>query len=152
PVKIDYRVYAGSAQTRFLNGLAEGRLLGQRCPECKKVYLPPRGACPRCGVATEEEVECADTGTVTTFCIVNLPFSATVRDIPYVCASVLLDGADIPLFGLIQEVEVEQVRMGMRVRAVWADPEDMLPTLETIKYFKPSGESDAPYESYREHL
>ena len=57
-------------------GSRSGRILGQRCPECRKVYVPPRGACPTCGVATAEEVEVAGKGTVTTFCIVNIPFDA----------------------------------------------------------------------------
>ena len=55
-------------QKRILRGLAESRLLGQRCPSCAKVYLPPRGACPTCGVPTTDEVELPGEGTVTTFC------------------------------------------------------------------------------------
>ena len=40
-----------------------------------KVYVPPRSACPVDGVADRpSEVELPDTGTVTTFCIVNVPF------------------------------------------------------------------------------
>jgi hypothetical protein len=36
------------------------------------------------------------------------------------------------------------------VRAVWA--EERLPSLERILHFKPAGEPDAPYETYKEHL
>jgi acetyl-CoA acetyltransferase len=66
------------------------------------VYVPPRGACPTCGVPTTDEVEVADKGTVTTFCVVNIPFGNMPFDPPYVAASVLLDGADIPIFHLIR--------------------------------------------------
>ena len=38
---------------------------------------------------------------------------------PYVCAAVLLDGADIPFIHVMQECALEDVRMGMRVQAVW---------------------------------
>ena len=41
-------------ETTYLHGLAEGRLLGQRCPACGKVYIPPRGACPTDGVPTTD--------------------------------------------------------------------------------------------------
>jgi hypothetical protein len=102
-------------------------------------------------VPTEEEVELPDTGTVTTFCIVNLPFYGKELEIPYVCASVLLDGADVTSFHLIQEIPADQVRMGMRVKAVWVSPEELKPTLQSIKYFRPSGEPDAPLEIYKEH-
>jgi uncharacterized OB-fold protein len=73
PIRLDYTYTAGRATQRFLLGMAEGRILGQRCPECHKVYVPPRGACPRCGVPTTDEVEVTGKGTVTTFCIVRIP-------------------------------------------------------------------------------
>ena len=46
-------------------------------------------------------VEVKDTGMITTFCVVNIPFEGQELDPPYVAASVVLDGADTPLFHLI---------------------------------------------------
>ena len=152
PVGLEYTHTAGRAQRRFLGALMEGRILGQRCPACTRVYVPARNSCPTCAVATEEEVEVADEGTVTSFCIVNLPFYGQAVDIPYVCASVLLDGADIPFFFLLAETPVEEVHMGQRVKAVWAPVEERGYGYDNIRYFKPSGEPDAPFESYRDHL
>jgi uncharacterized OB-fold protein len=152
PIHLEYRFMPGRASSRFLRGVQEGRLLGQRCPRCKKVYIPPRGACAACGVPTEGDVEIADRGTVTTFCVVNVPFYGQKIELPYVSATILLDGADIGLFHLIQEVEAEKVHMGMRVEAVWAPPEERRPTLESILHFRPSGEPDADYETYKDHV
>ena len=67
-----------------------------------------------------------------------------------VSATILLDGADIGIFHLVQEVPAEEVHMGMRVEAVWDD--ERRPTLESISYFKPSGEPDAPFESYKDYV
>jgi uncharacterized OB-fold protein len=150
PMRLHYTVNAGRASSRFLRGLLERRILGQRCPVCKKVNVPPRGACPTCGVPTEEEVQLGEVGTVTTFCIINIQFDAQARELPYACASILLDGSDTTLFHLIQEVNVAEIRMGMRVRAVWSD--ERLPSLESILHFKPTGEPDAAFDSYKEHL
>jgi len=152
PIRLDYTYTAGQASSRFLRGLTERKLLGQRCPECRKVYIPPRGSCPTCGVPTAEDVECKDTGTVTTFCVVNIPFPGQAIRPPFVAASVLLDGADIALFHLLQEVDVQQARMGMRVEALWVPDEELRPSMESIRYFRPSGEPDAPYASYKDHL
>ena len=151
PIRLDYTITAGDAQSRFLRGVASGKILGQRCPQCERVYVPPRGACPTCGVPTREEVELGNKGTVTTFCIVNIPFAGSV-EVPYVCASVLLDGADVTLFHLVQEVPVDEVRMGMRVEAVWVPQDQLAPTLESIKYFRPTGDPDAPYQSYKDKM
>src|SRR5262249_50519852 len=119
PVRLHYEHTASPGESEFLRGLAEGRLLGQRCPACGKVYIPPRAACPTDGVATAEEVELPDTGTVTTFCVVNVPFRGQRVPTPYVAAAIVLDGADIPFQHLILGCEPGEVRMGMRVAAVW---------------------------------
>lgn len=152
PIHLEYLHTASREESRFLRGLIEGRLLGQRCPVCRKVYVPARGACPVDGVATTEEVELADSGTITTFCIVNVPFLGQRITPPYVAAYVLLDGADIAFLHLILGCPVQDVRMGMRVRAVWRPREQWGPSLENIDHFRPTGEPDAAYESYSPHL
>jgi uncharacterized OB-fold protein len=141
PISLQYQYSAGRARSRFLRAIAERRIIGERCPECHQVYAPPTGACPIDGVPTDEEVEVSPEGTVTTFCIVNLPFYGQQIQPPYVCASIKLDGADTTLFHLIQEVPADEVRMGMRVEAVWA--EDMDTSVECIRYFRPTGAPDA---------
>lgn len=152
PVRLDYVYTAGRASTRFLQGLAQGRILGQRCPVTGKVYVPPRGSSPTHGVPTEEEVEVSDKGTVTTYCIVRIPSENLSVKPPFVCAHILLDGADIPFFALIQGCPFDRVRMGMRVRAVWAPKEELAPTFESIRWFEPIDEPDAAFESFAEHL
>lgn len=152
PVRLDYTITASSAQTRFLRNVVEGRLVGERCPACKKVYVPPRGVCPTCAVPTRDEVVLSQKGTVTTFCVVNIPYEGRVLELPYVAASILLDGADIAIFHLVQEIPAPQVRMGLRVEPVWAAPPARRPTLESILHFRPTGEPDAPFESFQEHL
>jgi uncharacterized OB-fold protein len=152
PIHLRYEHTASPEESRYLRGLAAGRLLGQRCPACGKVYVPPRGACPTDGVPTTEEVELPDHGTVTTFCVVNVPFPGQRITPPYVVAQVLLDGADIPMQHLILGCRADEVRMGLRVTAVWRPRAQWGTTPENIDGFRPTGEPDAPYESYAEHL
>ncbi len=135
PISLDYTYTAGRARSAFLRSLAARRIIGQRCPECRHVFVPPGGGCPTCGVPTEHEVEVADRGVISQFCIVNLPFYGQQITPPYVCASVQLDGADTTLFHLVREIDAGDVRTGMRVEAVWED--ELAPSLETIKYFRP---------------
>ena len=152
PARLEYRYTAGQATTRFLRGIARKQILGERCGRCGKVILPPRGSCPSCGVPTSEQVELPDRGIVTTFCVVNVKFSGSAMELPYVCATVLPDGGDMGLFGMIQEVPFDQVRMGMRVEAVWVDDDELTHDLGSIKWWRPTGEPDADDDSYREHV
>ncbi|HEY0902994.1 MAG TPA: OB-fold domain-containing protein [Marmoricola sp.] len=152
PVSLDYLYAASPEESAFYRGLNEGRIVGQRCPTCQKVYVPPRSACPSDGTPTAEEVELSQTGTITTFCVVNVPFLGQKITPPYVSAYVLLDGADIAVLHLILGVPAAEVRMGMRVKAVWKPREEWTYSLENIDHFEPTGEPDADYESYRHHL
>jgi len=124
PVRLHYMHTASPGETAYLRGLAEHRLLGQRCGVCEQVYVPPRGTCPADGVPTSEEVELPESGTVTTFCIVNVGYPGQKDQgftPPYVAAAVLLDGA------------------------VWGEPGG-------ISHFTPTGEPDAEYETYARSL
>ena len=152
PVSLDYNYAASPEESLFYRGLNEGRIMGQRCPTCQKVYIPPRSACPADGTPTEEEVELSQTGTVTTFCIVNVPFLGQKITPPYVSAYVLLDGADIAVLHLILGVPAEEVRMGMRVKAVWKPRDEWTFSLENIDHFEPTGDPDADYDTYKQHL
>ncbi|MEX2292443.1 MAG: OB-fold domain-containing protein [Acidimicrobiales bacterium] len=143
PARLDYVYTAGAATTRFLKGISERKILGERAPG-GKVYVPSRGADPQLGVATSEQVEVAHVGTVTSFCIVNVAFYGQGMEIPYTSALILLDGSDMPIMHLIQECPVEDVHIGMRVEAVWVDDADLGPTLESIRHFRPNGEPDQP--------
>ena len=152
PVRLRYEHTASPGESTYLRGLAEGRLTGQRCPACGKVYTPSRGTCPVDGVPADEEVELTDTGTVTTFSIVNVAYPGQQVKPPYVAAAVLLDGADIAFQHLILGCEPGEVRIGMRVRAVWRPREEWAPSASTISHFAPTGEPDAPYETYARHI
>ena len=152
PVELDYLYAASPEESAFYRGLEQGKILGQRCPTCEKVYVPPRSACPADGTPTTDEVELPGKGTVTTFCIVNVPFLGQRIKPPYVSAYVLLDGADIAFLHLILDIPAEEVRMGMRVEAVWKPRDEWGTTIENISHFRPVDEPDADYETYKQHL
>lgn len=153
PISIEYHWSAGPGSIAHLEGLLDGRLVGARCPSCSQVVFPPRnGTCPRCGVLLGEPVEVGPRGTITTFCIVNVPFLGQRITPPYVAATILLDGADLGVQHLILECDAADVRMGMRVEPVWKERAEWGPSLESIDHFRPSGEPDAPFESYAGHL
>ncbi|WCO66086.1 Zn-ribbon domain-containing OB-fold protein [Iamia majanohamensis] len=141
PARLDYEFVAGDATTRFLRNIEQKKIVGQKA-EGGRTYVPPRGADPELGQPTPIEVEVAQVGTVTSFCVVNVAFHGSVMEIPYVSALILLDDADLSIMHLIQEVPADQVHIGMRVEAVWRDDADMAPTLESIKWFRPNGEPD----------
>ena len=50
------------------------------------------------------------------------------------------------------DVSADEVRMGMRVRAVWTPESEWGHSIGNISHFAPTGEPDADYETYKDHL
>ena len=149
---LPYHYVAGDVRARYLRALKDKKILGSRCSRTGKVFVPPLVNSPESFAPCEEFVELPDRGVVTTFCIVHIPVIGRNVELPYVAASVALDGADISIYALVQECTPEEVRMGMRVEAVWKPDGERHGDYEDIQYFRPTGEPDAPQASYINRL
>ncbi len=108
---------------RYADGLLAGKIIGHRCPQCELVYVPPRGYCPIDVLETTEadEVELADRGVVTNYTVVTpVQYYGQEETEPFAKVSVLLDepGGMLSLQDVL-EVPVAEVRIGMRLEAVW---------------------------------
>ena len=119
PIYLKYNFTAGAAAARFLTQIKKGVLTGQRCPKCSAVYVPPRGSCAACGVATEEEVVLSDKATVQSFTIVSIPIPNNPIQPPYIIANLVPDGANVSFIHLMSECVNEEIHIGQRVQAVW---------------------------------
>jgi uncharacterized OB-fold protein len=151
-VRLPYHYVAGDYRARYLRALKDKKILGSKCAATGKVFVMPVVASPESFAPCDTWVELPDRGTITTFCVVNIPVIGRTMEIPYVAASVALDGADISIFALIQECPPGEVRMGMRVEAVWKPDGERHGDHEDILYFRPTGEPDAPFESFSHRL
>ena len=151
-VSLPYHYVAGDYRARYLAALKDKRILGSKCSKTGKVFVPPLICSPESFAPCEEFVDVADRGVVTTFCIVRIPVIGRAIETPYVAASVALDGADISIYALIQECAPEAVRMGMRVEAVWKPDGERHGDHNDIQHFRPTGEPDAPIESFIHRL
>ena len=149
PIRLSYTYTPGRALSRYLRGMADKRILGERCPATGQVFVPPRGVSPLAGAATSESVELADTGYVESFNITRVPIERR-PDLkpPYCSAWIVLDGASVGFMGLVVNIAPEEVRIGMRVRAVWK-PDDQLETsAANILGWEPTGEPDETIDDY----
>ncbi len=149
---------------RFADGLIAGRIIGQRCPQCRRVYVGGKGFCAMCVVVMgpESEIDVADVGVVTGYTIITpVRYYGQTKTEPFVYASVLLDGASSVLGGQeITGIAIDAVREGLRVRAVWKPPEARNYEGHStrgwgslaggIVGFEWTGEPDVPREQYKE--
>jgi len=80
-----------------------------------------------------------DTGTVNTFSLCYVTWDMKRVKEPEISAVIDIDGTR-PLVGimhLLGEVAPDDVKIGMKVQAVWKPPEDRTGSILDIRYFKP---------------
>jgi len=152
PANMVYDYTPGMAPSRFLRGLKDKKILGERCPVTGDVYVPPRGMSPVVGLPTTEQVEVGPKGTISSFCVVHIGFGVNAPPTPFVSALVLLDGAAVSVYGTVLGVPLEEVRIGMRVQPVWVDDDQLAFSSENIHHWEPIDEPDVPAESLKGHM
>ena len=165
-VSLEYKVRASPLALEYAENLRKGQITGHKCPQCGLVQTPPAGFCSICVIPTnsdEHGVEIADRGTLTSFTIVDpIQYRGQQERDVYALASVLLDGADGATGQQrIKDVPLDEIRMGMRVEAVWLREEERKSAdggrgragmASAISHWRPSGEPDTPLEEFAEHI
>lgn len=143
-IKLDYRWSLGEGFATFFEGLKNCRIMGSRCPKCRRILVPARKYCPRCYTDTSETVEVSDRGVVTAFTVVYYSYPGELRPPPYAIAFVRLDGADTDFVHYLEGVDItdpEEVKakedkiIGLRVKAAWA--EKRTGTILDLRGFEP---------------
>ena len=133
---LPYQYYAGSVGSKFIVSLRdEKQILGVRCETCRKTFVPPRQTCERCFASLGDHwVELGPAGEVTGFTIVRYAEPYQPKAPPYILALIKLDGADTPIAHILECGDVQNARIGMRVRAVFsAEPKD---TILAVSHFE----------------
>jgi len=103
----------------FWDATLEGRLLIRACNDCAAYYWYPRTICPLCGSLDTRWHDAAGTGTVYSSTVVRRDVGEYADATPFVLAYVELDEGPRMIAHLV-EVDVENVAIGDRVRAVFA--------------------------------
>ena len=126
--------------SKFFKGIKEnGRFAAIKCTSCGKAYVPPRRVCGPCFKELTEIVSLPPTGVITAFSTVNYPFidpaTGKQRPIPYTYGYIRIDGADSIFSHIINELDLNKIKVGMKVKAVFKKKEEMEGNIEDIKYF-----------------
>lgn len=135
-ISVPYTWWAGDTAGRFLKTLRDRKtIVGNRCDHCGRVFVPPRKTCPTCFTANDAWTTVANEGTVVAFTIARRQLAAIPKKVPVTFALIRLDGADTALLHMIEGADPDQIAIGMRVRACFADAPEA--TIMAISHFAP---------------
>ncbi len=132
----------GVAIERYLRELKNGRIIAKSCNECRRIMVPPRMFCELCFRPSDDWVFVQDTGVVNTFSICYVNWDASrikPGETPHLPAVIEIDGASkgMGIMHRLGEVDPKDIKIGMRVKAVWKPAEERTGAITDIKYFKP---------------
>jgi uncharacterized protein len=137
---LKYSWASGVAIGRFLEELKKGRIIARKCNKCERVLVPPRMFCEDCFRTTDEWVYVKDTGTINTYSIAHVAMDASRIKEPLYVVVVAIDGAS-PLMGFLHQLgelsSEKDLKVGMKVKAVWKPESERVGSILDIKYFKP---------------
>lgn len=140
-VDLPYRWAAGKYFSKLLRSIRdEKKFIGNRCPSCGKVYVPPRVVCGPCFVQPDEWVELGSEGTLEGYSVVNYPFidpeTGQNRPVPYTYGYIKLDGCDTNVSHFVNEHDPNKLSPGMRVAAVFKEDGKRVGNMMDILYFE----------------
>jgi len=134
---LPYQYFAGRTGSKFLISLRDKKkILGVKCKKCDKVFVPPRQTCERCFENISNNwVELSDTGEIVNFTVVRYTAKHLPRKAPFVLALIKLDGADTPVTHIVEGIAPDDVKIGLKVKAVFA--KETTNTILDIDHFEP---------------
>lgn len=132
----------GVAIGRYLAELRQGKIIGKACNKCNRIMLPPRMFCEICFRPSGPWVYVKDTGVVNTFSICHINWDASrikPGEKPHMPAVIEIDGASrgMGIMHMLGDVDPENIRIGMKVKAVWKPESERTGSITDIRYFAP---------------
>ncbi len=134
PLSFVYNNRVGQCMERFIKGLGQKKILGVKCPKCKKVFLPPRSACGNCFAPLNKWIEVSQEGTLQNFTVGHVTIvngEITNAPSPFIIGMIRLKNASSLLTAVIKGAGPRELKAGLTVRAVWKEPpEESLSSLD----------------------
>lgn len=138
----------GMALTTYLEGFKAGKIRGSRCPSCKRMMIPARAFCEECNLKeVNDYFDLPDTGIIKTFTLSNVDWDSSMLGDGKVniFAVIEIDGTqeNMGLVHRLMEVDPKDVKVGMRVKAVWKPEKERTGSITDLDHFRPLLDSDA---------
>lgn len=133
----------GPFMDKFYAELSQKRFVGTRCPKCRTTYVPPRSLCGACWkplTGAKAWVALKDQGELVNFIVAHVDARGEDLSQPRIIGMVKLKGGGgktTPIYGEIKGVAPDQVKIGMKLSAVWAaEPQG---EVSDLSHFQPMG-------------
>ncbi len=96
-------------------------LIGNKCSSCKRIFFPPREACPYCrrkSIGKMKEIKLNGKGKIVTYSIIHVGPEAFEEQVPYPIAIVELEEGPRVTTQIV-DCDIKDVKIGMKVESTF---------------------------------
>jgi len=101
----------------FVKYLEQGKIMGSKCKNCKRVYFPPRVDCD-CMSGETEWIELSGNCRLITYTTVHFAPVSFRYDIPYVLGVAQFEEGPTVFAPLSKEIKEDEIKVGMSLKLV----------------------------------
>jgi uncharacterized OB-fold protein len=126
----------GLAGERFYRAIKdEGKLYGTRCNKCDRTYMPASLFCERCMHKLDTWIDVGISGEVHTYTLLYEDLEGNRKTNPEIIAFIRF--GDGGLIHRLDDIEKDNVEIGMRVEAVFKAKAERVGSIQDISHFRP---------------
>ncbi len=135
-VRADFAFWVGQYMDRFYDALENKKFIGNKCLECRNIFVPPRKICGKCNKTIPLDknwVDLPETGTLLNYTITYYKVNdRTTRKVkkPQIIGMIQIDGSNTGIVYRLLNIDPDDIKVGMKVKVVWeektkGDPSDI---------------------------
>ncbi|MFX1316825.1 MAG: Zn-ribbon domain-containing OB-fold protein [Promethearchaeota archaeon] len=135
-IRAEFAFWVGQYMDKFYEALENKKFIGNKCPKCGDVFVPPRKICGKCKITISLDqnwIDLPETGTLLNYTVtyykVNDRTTRKVKN-PQIIGMIQIDGSNTGIIYRLLNVDPDEIEVGMKVRVVWeektkGDPSDV---------------------------
>jgi len=123
----DFNFWVGKYVDRFYDNLTNKKIVGNKCPKCSKVFVPPRKICNVCRDVIQLDqnwVDLPNTGTLMNYTLTPYRVSEkgkTKEESLLSIGMMQIDGSNTSIMGKLVNIEPKDIKQGMKLKIEWAE-------------------------------
>lgn len=126
-VRAEFAFWVGRYMDKFFDAFENKKIIGNKCPKCEDVFVPPRKICGKCNITIpfdQNWVDIPETGVLKNFTItyykINDRASRKVKK-PQIIGMVQLNRSTTSIIYRLLNIAPEDVSIGMKVKVEWEE-------------------------------
>ena len=135
-VRAEFNFWVGQYMDKLYDAMEKKKLVGNKCPECGYVFVPPRKICGKCNLTLPLDhgwVDLPNSGTLLNYTVtpykINERSDRKVKK-PQIIGMIQIDGSNTGIVYRLLNLEPEEVTIGMKLKIEWeekpkGDPSDI---------------------------